>query len=214
MKKTYAEKKTGLVCREGTLDEYVVKEQSSYSPIFELVKGKTVMDIGANIGAFSYTALKNGADKVIAFEPDEDNAKLYELNVPKDAKLFRGAVASKTGTAILYVNESGKNKGLHSLQQINGRTQIEVKTYSFRKALEKFRPQILKIDIEGGEYDLELHDLPEYIEAICMEIHLSHGDNREMGKKLIKSLKKQFPNVLKDSNITDKNWTTLLIAKR
>lgn len=36
----YRESKTGLWCREGTLDEYTVEEQSSYKSFFSLMEGK------------------------------------------------------------------------------------------------------------------------------------------------------------------------------
>ena len=211
----YREKNTNLWCREDTLDEYVVKEQATYTPIFENMKGKVVADIGANIGAFTYNSLKHGAKRVVAFEPDPDNIKIYKKQgFDERVKLFEGAVSNVTGQATLYQNAKGKNKGLHSLQDISGRDMTEVNTYSFSKLLKKFEPEILKIDIEGGEYMLDLYDLPEFVKGICIEIHLTHKDNRRKGKALAKSLEQQFPVVLKKPHITEKNWTTLFIGLR
>lgn len=210
--KLYREKNTRLLCREGTLDEYVVKEQSSYRSLFDLCKGKTVLDIGGNIGAFAYEALKAGAERVVSFEPDPDNASLYRKQ-GLGSTLVQEAISMKSGTAKLFVN-SGKNKGMHSLQEIQGREFIIVRTYPLYKAIKKYSPQVLKIDIEGGEYSLNLDHIPESVEAIAIEIHLNHADNRERGKALIQSLRRQFPKVLKEPNITDKNWTTLFIGVR
>lgn len=207
----YRESKTGLWCRENTLDEYVIKEQSSYKEFFALMEGKRVADIGANIGAFAYNALKAGANEVVCFEPDPDNVKMFRKQ-NLNAKLISRAVADKTGTREFYVN-TGKNKGLHSLQPYRGRDVIKVRTVSFQEVLERYKPQLVKIDIEGGEYGLNLN-LPEYVEAICIEIHLTAKGHRSLGKALTKRLAEDFPYVLHEAHITDKNWTTLFIGKR
>lgn len=210
----YKEKTTGLWCRPDTLDEYVIKEQRTYNPLLELCKDKSVMDIGANIGAFTFQALAHGAIQVVSFEPDKDNIGMFQKQGFDDrVKLIKRAVSNSTGTALFYVN-SGKNKGMHSLQEIQGRESYEVKTVSFKDALDRYSPQILKIDIEGGEYDLNFKDLPLTVEVIAIELHLLHGDNRKMAPRLIKDLKKQFPEVLKDPVLTEKNWTTLFIGRR
>lgn len=210
----YKEKTTGLWCRPDTLDEYVIKEQRTYNPLLELCKDRSVMDIGANIGAFTFQALAHGAIQVVSFEPDKDNIGMFQKQgFDNRVKLIKRAVSNSTGTALFYVN-SGKNKGMHSLQEIQGRESYEVKTVSFKDALDRYSPQILKIDIEGGEYDLNFKDLPLTVEAIAIELHLLHGDNRKMASRLIKDLKKQFPEVLKDPVLTEKNWTTLFIGRR
>lgn len=208
----YKDKKTGLWCRPDTLDEYVIREQSSYRALFELCRNKTVLDIGGNIGAFAYFALENGASEVFSFEPDPQNATIYRKQHLKST-LFQEAISSKTGTSKLFLN-SGKNKGLHSLQKIQGREFIPVMTRSFKQVLKTYSPEVIKIDIEGGEYNLNLEELPSYVESIAIELHLTHGNNREQAVSLIKSLKSQFPNILKAPSVTDKNWTTLFIGTR
>lgn len=211
----YRESTTGLWCREDTLDEYVIKEQRCYDPLFQLklMKGNVVLDIGANIGAFAYRALKAGASQVICFEPDPDNIEVFNKQKLENVKLVKGAISQNKGTAQLYRN-GGKNKGMHSLQKINGRETVTVKTYPFIGAIERYSPDLIKIDIEGGEFEFDLSHIPEGVKGIAIEIHLNHKGNRELAVDLINQLKKQFPNVLKDPHITDKNWTTLFIGTR
>lgn len=209
----YKEPTTGLWCREDTLDEYVIKEQHCYDPLLQFVKGNVVMDIGANIGAFAHKALEAGAAYVICFEPDPDNIDVFNRQNLDNVKLIKGAISQEKGTAKLYVN-SGKNKGMHSLQPVNGRETVDVKTYSFMKAIERYAPDFLKVDIEGGEFEFDMSHIPEGVKGIAIEIHLNHKRNRELAIDLIKQLKKQFPNVLKKPNITEKNWTTLFIGTR
>lgn len=209
----YREERTGLWCRENTLDEYVIKEQSCYNKMLEHGFGKTVMDIGGNIGAFAFHALEYGAEKVVSFEPEPDNIRIFKKQELPNVKLIEKAISSEDGIALLYMNK-GKNKGMHSLQDISGRDCIQVKTWSFEKALRKFEPELLKIDIEGAEFGIPLNRIPSFVEGIAIEIHLNHKGNREAAAQLIHDLRKQFPHVLRQPNITDKNWTTLFIGFR
>ena len=69
--------------REGTLDEWVVDEVSgdaSYINPLEIKDTDIVLDIGANIGVFTVTALQRGA-VVVAYEPDYDNFSIAKKNI-------------------------------------------------------------------------------------------------------------------------------------
>jgi FkbM family methyltransferase len=210
MVKISVDDKTGLNYREGTLDLFVIREQSTYKKLMKYVKGKRVLDIGGNIGAFAYTALENGAVKVDSFEPDASNIKMYKKQ-GLDSTLYEYAVTDRDGKAKFYLN-SGKNKGMHTLRETRGREFVEVKTISFEKVLKKCKPQVLKIDIEGGEYGLDFDLIPDTVKVIAVEIHLTSVDQRREGKKLLKYLKERYEE-LTDSKITEKNWTTLFIGR-
>ena len=145
----YKEPTTGLWCREDTLDEYVIKEQRCYDSLLQFAKGNVIMDIGANIGALAHRALKAGASYVVCFEPDPDNIEVFNRQKLGNVKLVKGAIAQEKGTAKLYLN-GGKNKGMHTLQPINGREVVEVKTYPCKGAIKRYSPETIKIDNEGG----------------------------------------------------------------
>lgn len=209
--KIKVDKKTGLRHRDGTLDLYVIKEQSSYSKLFEHVKDKVVLDIGGNIGAFAYNALEYGASEVHSFEPEPSNIKMYNSQ-KLESKLYEMAVASKDGIANFYVNDL-KNKGTHTLRKTRGRDSIEVKTVAFEKVLKKVKPYAIKIDIEGGEYGIDFKLIPKSVKVIAVELHLNPIRNREKGKTLLKYLKSEFKE-LSNSKVTEKNWTTLFVGTR
>ena len=211
MGKIKVDKKTGLRHREGTLDLYVIKEQSTYSKLFEYVKGKVVLDVGGNIGAFAYNALEYGASEVHSFEPEQANIKMYKSQKLK-SKLYEFAVTNKDGVANFYVNNM-KNKGTHTLRKTIGRDSIEVKTVAFEKVLKKVKPYAIKIDIEGGEYGIDFKLIPKSVKVIAVELHLNPVKNRENGKKLLKYLKSEFEE-LSSSKATEKNWTTLFVGIR
>jgi FkbM family methyltransferase len=206
------DKRTGLYYRKDTLDLYVIREQTQYTKLFELCKNKRVLDIGANIGAFAYNAVEYGASKVYSFEPEPENLELFIAQGIQNTKLYKRAITDRGGTAKFYINTK-KNKGLHSLEEKKGRECIVVHTVSLEKVLDKLKnPEVIKIDIEGGEYKLN-YDLLLRAKVIAIEIHLQGKDNRQKGRKLLSFLRKNFTE-LSNSNITDKNWTTVFIGRR
>jgi FkbM family methyltransferase len=211
--KTKIDKKTGLNYRPGTLDEYVIKEQSCYNELFERAKGKIVLDMGGNIGSFAFNAIQHGAKKVASFEPEPDNIKMFESQeLGKESTLFPYAVTDKDGTAEFFVN-SKLNKGTHTLRKTRGRDTITVETKAFKKVLKTVKPDIMKVDIEGGEYFIDFTLIPDSVKAIAVELHLNGKGERAKGKKLLKWLQENFDQI-NNAKIGDKNWTTLFIGVR
>jgi len=171
----------GIHIRTGNkMDKYIVDEMSTdYKYILGQVEGKVVMDVGANIGAFTKRALENGAKRVISIEPESfniaylcNNTRGYELQV----EIYPGVVGTKDGIATLMVNE-GSNKGLHSINtdslvaREKKYNKLDVPMFNFRTLLEEHKPEVLKIDIEGGELlmiDI-LTDLPDCVKHIAIE---------------------------------------------
>ena len=216
MERIIKDVKTGLNMREGTLDEYVIREQSSYTKLFERCKGKTVVDIGGNIGAFAFNCELFGAKEVHSFEPEPENIKLFKSQKLKLTKLHEFAVAEEDGVAFFYVN-GGKNKGLHSLDKTRGREHIEVKTIAFEKVLKKLNPDVLKIDIEGGEYGLDFDlILKSNVKVIAVEIHLVTKSHYTQGIELIDWLNKHFEpmNTPIDTSHPITSWTKTFVGKR
>lgn len=189
----------------------MIREQTSYNKLLDYVEGETVLDIGGNIGAFAYFAKERGAKKVVSFEPEPSNIKMYESQ-NLDTILVKAAVAENDGVANFYVNNE-KNKGLHSLRKTRGRDCIEVKTVSFEKVLKKVNPTALKIDIEGGEYYIDFSLIPKTVKRIAVELHLTTKEQRDSGRKLLKFLKSNFDE-LSNAKVGEKNWTITFIGVR
>jgi len=222
-----SEENKKMLVRDGTLDQYVINEQKGYNPLFtqmDVSDELNVLDIGANIGAFSHKfGFEYPNANFIGFEPDPTNFKMAVTNTDQldNVTIHEGAVASEDGELTFYLNNR-KNKGLHSLIPIRGREEIQVRTIEFGKILDKYKPRILKMDIEGGEFYLGkwLFDLPDYIESIAIELHLTKKETKPFMWELYDSLKKQFPNIVVDPKLDEKpieeckTWAVLLIAHR
>lgn len=205
-----------MITREGTLDETIIREVKGYFPIFKHYKGGTILDIGANIGAFSHLCEKKFPNsQIIAFEPEEENFKMLQKNAPNVTHI-RACVTKENGTQKLYLNW-GKNKGLHSTSPRRGRNEVqEVRAISFGELLEKYQPEILKIDIEDGEYQFmdELCNLPSCVKAIAIELHLRPETFRlQKAPKIVEGILSKIPYAITKTEIPEKAWATVFMAR-
>jgi FkbM family methyltransferase len=212
---------TGLFYRVGTYDEAIIQERKTYSHL-EITPDDTVLDIGGCIGSFAYHALvERQARKVISFEPDPQNSSLFtrwrsqlSAELQQKLQLYQCAVTPHhTDIAHLYVNEDGMNKGLHSTEPRRGRPFIEVSAYPFEQALHYFEPTILKIDIEGGEFDLLQLPLPSHVRSLAVELHRGRESWRSIRiPETIRTLSSQGFTPVKAP--ADTGWATLGIWRR
>ena len=201
--------------RPNTLDEYIFKEiKSSYSCL-DIQEGDIVLDVGANIGAFSKYALEKGALNVFAYEPEPENFDLLIANtsmIPSH-KIFRFqcAVVGTNQTEIeLYIN-SKKNKGLHMTREVRGRDSISVRAENFYKIIFKLKPNKIKIDVEGAEYGFMPIEFPNFVDRIVMELHFQYNKEwRPLAIKMHENMLKQGFSVIKEPQFRGKNWTTLV----
>lgn len=200
--------KSGLLMRKDTCDIYVPGQQKQYAAMD--YKGAVVLDLGAHIGAFTKYAIEHGADFVAAVEPLVPNAELYELNMQKlgisNYKLYTAAVVNEVKEACLYVSTS--DTMAHSLTPIRGREPVKVPTISFIELLNAHKPHVIKMDIEGSEYDLMtaadvMADMR--VEYVAAELHLNLKDWRDKGREFVNIMSKRY-RPLVPAVITDTNW--------
>lgn len=211
-----------LHMRDGTMDMSIAKEVRGYMDIFKNYKGGTIMDCGANIGAFSLLcASRYPESKIIAYEPEKDNFELMvknlKLNNANNVVPIEAGVGPENGHVKLYIN-TGKNKGLHSTRQIRGRTETQlINIASFSEALAFHQPEILKIDIEDAEFEIEeeICHLPSCVKALAIEIHLRPQRFRDVNAPyMLKALHRQFPNIIKGHKLAMTAWTMVFQGLR
>lgn len=152
----------------------------------------TILDLGANIGAFSLLAAQCFPKaKIFALEPETENYEALKNNIQLNnlegrINAINSAVAEQTGDRIFYISDY---EYAHSLLQeqvedgSNGTMIVHCTTIA--QICENFHLDfidILKLDIEGSEYEV-LYQLPknfyEKIEIICLEIHVSKSHQQE-----------------------------------
>ena len=138
--------------------------------------GHVVLDLGAHIGAFSTWALREGAEHVVAYEPEESNADLLSANLADAvasgaAEVRRAAVAAgPAGTATLVLGKQRSdgvaNTWRHALEGSShyksGGADDDALTRVPVDTLPLFGPagvlsdaiSYVKMDIEGAELGL------------------------------------------------------------
>ncbi|MBB5254994.1 FkbM family methyltransferase [Sulfurisphaera ohwakuensis] len=145
------------------------------------VKGREVVDIGANIGDSSIYFAVNGAKKVIAVEPlpsvYSELLKNIELNNLQNIIIpINAAVGSKEGEMEVPCNYEISDSVMYSTLSTQGNKNETCKApkITLKKILDYVNdPYLLKMDCEGCEFDLILNEYSDVsvFENIILEYH-------------------------------------------
>lgn len=139
------------------------------------VKGRQVVDIGANIGDSAIYFALRGATSVVALEPYLSNFKLALMNINSNQMnqvqvLNEAAGASK----VVYVDPTTPQSG--STKLVDAKVGSRITVNSLDSLVERFaiRNAVLKVDCEGCEYDLMKESSLDALRAfdeVIMEFH-------------------------------------------
>lgn len=164
----------------------------------DLIKGRPVIDIGANVGMFSILAAKLGASKVVAVEPVAETFNALTRN------LEQAQVATVvTPTCAVVLDENGKTvsiglnekSGHNSLYKSAGGTQ-QVSSVTLRSLLDAVGGDevFVKMDCEGSEYDILMNAHPDDMRRVSRLAIEIHGDlhPKYRGVELIHERLKSF----------------------
>lgn len=143
-------------------NEYALQKMS-------LPQHSVVFDLGANIGTFCIEIRHIlPSAQITAYEPHPDNFRMLKMNAPF-ATLVQKAVTGKTET--VHLENSDNFYGL----QVIPKGGILVESLSLDDILKDVaKVDLLKIDIEGSEYDLLNAAAPQTfakVQRIIMETH-------------------------------------------
>lgn len=149
--------------------------------------GMTVIDIGAHIGYYTLLFAKcvglNG--RVVAFEPLPANFELLERNIQLNeltcVQAFSQAVFSGNEELILTVPDDLPHSGDASVFQNRGAKQFRVPAIALDTFCESagLRPDILKMDVEGAEYDVLMgarKTIDRFSPKLLIELHHFDGN--------------------------------------
>lgn len=136
-------------------------ERDTTTALASLVRpGMHVYDIGAHAGYYSlFVVQRIGAGKLLAVEADPTNARrcheAFERN-GVDAQVLHAAVYSSTGTIQFHCSAGGRMSGaIHPGRYTLGVAEaVEVPAVTIDSLAQRyFPPDLIKIDIEGGELE-------------------------------------------------------------
>lgn len=141
-------------------------------------KGKTFVDVGACSGVVSECASKFFGCKTTAYEPGEQALGIWCAN--KKVKLLKAAVTADGRPVVMgSSDEAAGNDYFCSCSIIKKRSSKrpsatnEAKSLTFNSVLAKDKPQIMKIDIEGAEYEIleSISAFNKELEFLFIEFH-------------------------------------------
>jgi FkbM family methyltransferase len=148
-----------------------------------------ICDVGGHIGSFSllmFEHFRMSLPRVYIFEPDQDNFTYLKRNLainaidPARYVVFNSAIGIQEGPG--WLNRSGNNDSYH-LSSAAEKDVAPCSVVTLPGVLARMgltRVDILKLDIEGGEYDLLVHPptmecLKSRVAFLMLEYHVKAG---------------------------------------
>lgn len=156
-----------------------------YDKFFKIEEGDTVVDIGGNIGLFSYYALCKGASKVYCFEPSPKTCNVIKSNFNFNNLIIEeAAVSSQDGYIDFFeFNSNSIGSSIFSTPHLSTPENVEkitCKSINFNNYIKTNNIEKIdyfKIDCEGAEYEiiesLDEQYLTNNVNKICLEYHFN-----------------------------------------
>jgi FkbM family methyltransferase len=162
--------------------KYVLHEMFEigvYDKYRQVKSGDIVMDIGSSTGPFNYCALKRGANHVYCIEPSETALKLNLIN---NAEFI---INAKISPCVFINHAIGNETNLLKIdKKVHLSNNSQTSTISFKDMIDMYNINhidFLKIDCEGGEYDIFVEDnipfLRDHVDFIACELHGRYNEN-------------------------------------
>ena len=177
----------------GSIKDILVYEEYEFLGSFRCanLRGGLVIDVGAQVGLYT---LKTApfAKRVISFEPSMKNFRYLKKNVERNSllnvEINQRALWSSTGRVKFTNGGAGFVSDL-----VGARGDYEVETTTLEEVVANVgRVNLLKIDIEGAEYDvfrLCTESTLRQIERIVAEVHVYAADHPRKLEALILQLR-------------------------
>lgn len=178
---------------------YEIFLQDQY-PKALLRNARTVVDVGANIGLFSYYArLQAPKARILAIEADPDTFAVLDINLAhQNVERLHRAAASEVGAIDFYSSEISGWSSRYAVLGAKDARKVSVPAEPLSATLGVLgvdRIDFLKIDVEGAEYDVLLGDRDLWsipIRHLLVEVDRSPRDHRYSFEQLISHMKAKF----------------------
>jgi FkbM family methyltransferase len=189
----------------GTNFDFYVKSMADIGVINEIfIKGdykydfgnlNNIVDVGSNIGASAvFFAINNPNSKIYCFEPDPNNFELLKLNTKKFPciKIYNKAISFEKGFIELNIgNSTSLSSSVYKRDILDKSVKIEALSLKDILEIEKIEKiDLLKMDIEGYEWDIFSKNKVEKIDNFVVEFHEDlNGHSVEEFEKIFENFK-------------------------
>ena len=150
---------------EGTKNVFTNK--MTEAKMVKLQSDDVVADIGAYVGEYSLYAHKNGAGRIMAFEPTPDTFEILKRNAEGNFECYNKAVVGTDDDFInLYISRGiGVTNSIAKSK--NKADCISIPAIKYEDAVKD--ATVVKIDVEGAEYSYNIFQ--PHIRAYILEFH-------------------------------------------
>lgn len=159
-------------------------------------KGKTVLDIGGNVGITSYF-FHDKFETVYTIEPSTNHFETIQMmldyNKITNIKPFKFALSNLDGKSEFYHYQNRTMNSLYpNLQPIESKEEVELKRLdTFFKEQKIEHIDLMKIDCEGVEYEILCGDgfanVADKIDRVIGEVHTFSGRNPNQIKETLEN---------------------------
>lgn len=151
------------------IPDWLEREVAEYDLDF-VEPPKTILDIGANVGAFTKRCLERWPGvRIHAYEPDKENAREFRENFKDNRNVTcnQAGVRSFTGQDVLLMGDRGSVHGFYDI----GRTVSRGPYVDCISAADIPLGELVKIDTEGCELEILKKLNTDYTKAVVVEYH-------------------------------------------
>jgi FkbM family methyltransferase len=154
-----------------------------------LSKEDIVLDIGSNLGYFALLATR--AKKIICIEPLEECIPILTKNLNDEEKIRNYKIINKAvgKKKHMYIEKNKKLNQSRVFDRCNEYTK-KVKSETLDYFIKKFKANVLRMDLEGYEYDLLYKKIPEKVTKISLEYHTNFL-GRKKTKRFMEYMEKE-----------------------
>lgn len=162
---------------------------------------ENIIDVGSNKGQFSLLArIYYPRCLIYSFEPQYKYIRIQKKIFHTNIKFFNFCLGAKNHTMILNVTEKEDSSSLlkpnilnESIYKIKQKIKVKIKTLDFLLSKKKLNNSMMKIDVQGFEYQVLKGSLKSLkkIKYIILELSSKNIYQKQSGKKKILSLLKK-----------------------
>jgi FkbM family methyltransferase len=156
----------------------IFKETNSHYKYYSPKEDDIILDVGANIGDMPLK-WSNLCKHIYSYEPIKNTFDVMKYNIErngiKNTTIYQSALGIGNDPIKLYINEKVKNGSISAgLVPKRGKQEQTINKIDFNSEMHRIKPNVVKIDIEGGEREiLEGIDptIYDYIDIFFIEFH-------------------------------------------